>query len=505
MDTNPMTPDFEQTQQTNWRRMARARRNLNTQLSNVATVPRGSPPSREYNVRPMRLFDNSSPDVPKSASKTPNVSPLRYLEPVASPSQLASSCRGKLPHYGQTSEIAKPYLRKLLQICTDTSMKCENPKDIMDHLRMKYRRNHENFALVIEESQSKFEQLFQYWLSLSGTQKQKMLRGLLTDSDGLPRFSMQIANKYDRGEGVVRSTFTEAIDDMLSSMFMPADNDPKANRLVLRPAVDEERCKFAGEFLAFCLLNELPIPRSLSRSILIRCIYKESEFDPDMDVMYAITDYTETSQLITNELSFPEYMDMDDMKASMRGWSPKASSPKRSKAMDGMTFETHPHEFYEMVKDYERKRVKSLIKSPALTALVQGFFLRNEARRHTWTVDRLDQLLSGSAVNVASCSQLLQYLKLHRTPSVFVDMLENLVRAQKFVVVEKIMQYWSGLKKIDMQLLPPYQVIEIDKGLPMASTCFNQLKIPRDVKSADMLLERFRIAIENSGTSFGLD
>lgn len=366
-------------------------------------------------------------------------------------------------------------------------MKCENPKDLLDHLRKKYAKNKEMYHLIIEENHSKFDQLYSFWASLEGMRKQKMLRGLLSQADGLQRFSMQIANKQDRGAGVVRNTFTEAIEDMIKTLFVRADNDPKANRYVVKTGTDVDKCKFAGELIAFCLLNEIPIPYRLSRSILVRFIYKPNEIDPDIDVMYLITDFTETSQMITNKLTFPEYVDPEEL------------------GQKGVDPEDQPEAFYQLVKDHVRATARTMATSSSVTALTQGFFLRNEARKHSWTVDRIDQLISGNAVDAASCKQLLEHLRLTRAPPVFLNMFENLVNKKDFAFIEKVMQYWSGLKKIDITLTPRYQAIEVSKGLPMASTCFNLLKIPKDVKSPDMLLERFRIAIENSGSSFGLD
>lgn len=445
-------------------------------------------------IRGFNLEDDSSMSVVQDTKST-KMSPMKYEELAASPSHVALPCVAKFNQYAEAPTVSKRYLRKLMHICTETSMKCENPRDILQHLQNKYAKNNSKFEMIINEKSNHFDQLYNFWLSLPSSRQPKLFRGLLKTPHGFSRFMMRIANKGDFGDGVVRNTFTRAVDDMIAEFFEPADKDPKANRYVLKVKHANIKVRFAGEFISFCLLNEIPIPYRLSRSLLVRMIYKPNEIDPDVDVMYAITDYPKTDQVIARQLIYPQYVDMDELKKA------NSTIPKELE----LEFDSDPDAFFELVKEHQRIRVRSMVSTESAAQLTKGFFLHNIARKHSWTVDRIDQLLSGNVVNEESSKKLLQKLKLNRASPLFVQMFEQLVAKKDFAFIELIMQYWSGLRKIDMDIVPAYQVLEIEKGLPLAQTCFNMLKVPRDVKSADMLLERFKKAITESGNTFGLD
>lgn len=419
---------------------------------------------------------------------TPKVSPQKYSAKSSSPVKPSNeylTCQRKLSNYPDAEPYAKPYLRKLLHICEATSMKCENPGSILAHLRKKYSKNTKLYSFTITHTGDRFSEMYNYWLSLEEKDKKRQgfLHGLMTHSIyRSPRFDISVVGLEDHGAGVVRDTFTKAVDDMIAKIFMKADNDVKANRYVLKPDADENMCRFAGELIAFCLLNEIPIRYKFSRSMLIRMIYKETEVDEDIDVMYVITDFTQTSQVVANMLSFPSIVDED--------------------------FDANPNESYEKLKSDIRKRARALATSKALTALTKGFFLRNEARKHSWTVDRLDQLLSGSIVDKTQTNALIDMLKKKTPPpKVFIEMLELLLAAEDYAFIENIMMFWTGMRKIDLTADPSYTVIEIGRkgSLPLAQTCFNILKIPADAKTPEELLARFKKAEEMGMFNFGLD
>jgi hypothetical protein len=208
-----------------------------------------------------------------------------------------------------------------------------------------------------------------------------------------------------------------------------------------------------------------------------------------MDVMYMITDYPETSQTVLNELMFSEHLDLDDSMSTSPSPSPAAQ--------------------FEKVKAHVRARARNASVTPSVKIVANAFFLRNDARRHNWTIDRLDQLISGNVITAQSIDGLIAHLKDESNPTtaaatqMVIKMLHKGKRDLEFV--QRLMQFWSGMKKIDVTMQPAYQVVPINKGLPMASTCFNQLKVPMDVVDEDDLTARVKAAIELTGTTFGMD
>lgn len=443
------------------------------------------------------FFGSPTPEKVQSAERTPEANVPRFRELSATPLKVSAACKSKFTHYSKVDNpYAKKYLRKLMDICTHTAEQCENPRAVLQHLQSSFERNHSAHTLFVHaEMDSPFNQLYQYWLSQQD--RKSVLRGLMMNDVVFPRFSVRFHELEDLGVGVTRTFFQRVVDDMIENqkIFEPLDNSKKATRYTLRKVEnpDKDLYTFVGELLGFCLLNEIPIPIYLARSLLIRMIYKENEIDPDMDVMYMITDYPESSQAILNELMFSEHLDMDDMGRYIQ----------LSDAERGLDASTNPEQFFEVVKKYMRARVRGAVICPAMSYVANGFFLSRDARKHNWTVDRLDRLISGNVITQESIQQLVQFLQISQAPQLILELLAKKMNDKAFI--EALMQYWTGMRKIDLNAQPPYQVIFIEKGLPMASTCFNQLKIPKDVSNVDELIQRFDTAMKNAGATFGLD
>lgn len=430
-------------------------------------------------ARHLRFANSRSPSASASPEEnTPPITALRFQEHSITPKHISFPCKDKFKHYGSvTNTDAKRYLRKLMDICTTTAERCENPRAILTHLRKKYNKNQKQHTIhIVSGEPSPFHQLYQYWASQDAPAQSHVLRGLMHNDGSFPRFAVRIEELNDLGAGVTRNFFQMVVDDMVKRLFVPIDGkDSKSIRYTIRADIEPAKCKFVGEFLAFCVINELPVPIHFSRSLLARMIYKESEIDDDMDVMYMITDYPETSQVILNQLMFSEEMELPN---------------------------------FDAVKEVIRKRARDSV-SAAAKLVATHFFLKADARRHNWTIDRLDQLISGNVITPVTISALLHTVRTqsHQQDQMALNLFAKMMNKKKedTPFVEALMQYWTGMKKIDVTLIPPYQIAPIPRGLPTASTCFNQLKIPMDVANEDELIQRFEKAINLSGTTFGLD
>lgn len=482
------------------RRMARRRIHFGSPPAEAPLPNATASPNRPS---PRRIFFGSpqatSPQGPQGPDATPVMDAPKFREHSATPRHISSACKRKFTHYNQVQNPhAQAYLRKLMDICEVTAERCENPRAILAHLHEKFGRNHKTHTIIVQpgDEVSPFQELYQYWASQPPSAQPHVLRGLIHHDDIIPRFSVRFRELDDIGAGVTRNFFQMVIDDMIykKQLFVPLDNDKtnKATRYSINEAhenADPAVFKFIGEFLAFCLLNEIPIPIHFSRSLLARMIYKENEIDDDMDVMYMITDYPETSQTVLNELMFSEHLDLDDSMSTSPSPSPAAQ--------------------FEKVKAHVRARARNASVTPSVKIVANAFFLRNDARRHNWTIDRLDQLISGNVITAQSIDGLIAHLKDESNPTtaaatqMVIKMLHKGKRDLEFV--QRLMQFWSGMKKIDVTMQPAYQVVPINKGLPMASTCFNQLKVPMDVINEDDLTARVKAAIELTGTTFGMD
>ncbi len=484
-----------------------ARRRLQFGVVDTTPPPMPLPDATRETVSPRRIFFGSptaSPVQRQEPEMTPMMEPLKFREHSATPRRITAKCKSKFTHYDKVENPhAQAYLRKLMEICEVTAERCENPRAILSHLHQKFGRNHKTHTIIVQADQdmnSPFHQLYQYWAAQDAVAQPHVFRGLINYDEIIPRFSVRFRELDDIGAGVTRNFFQMVIDDMIykQQYFVPLDGDKtnKFTRYTLNESqahADPAVFKFIGEFLAFCLLNEIPIPIHFSRSLLARMIYKENEIDDDMDVMYMITDYPETSQTVLNELMFSEYLDLDESADAMKGTPSPASAAAR----------------FEKVKAYVRARARRASVTPSVKLVAGAFFLRNDARRHNWNIDRLDQLISGNIITAQSIDTLIAHLKSESNPKTadatknVVKMLEKGKRDLDFV--QHLMQFWSGMKKIDVTMQPSYQVIPMDKGLPMASTCFNQLKVPMDVVNEEDLIARVKAAIELTGTTFGMD
>jgi hypothetical protein len=169
--------------------------------------------------------------------------------------------------------------------------------------------------------------------------------------------------------------------------------------------------------------------------------------------------------------------------------------------------------------------------SRRLKALVDGFYIRNKLRRDHATIKHIEKLLNGLSITEQSIRTWLKgnHIDIRHSDNQeeqvgtwFREILNDEGRtfplsefdksASKTTLAErkklfvefftKLMYFWCGLRKLDTQRT--YQVMFIENPIPKSSTCFYQLKLPKNVPSKEELYRKLVSAVFNVEAGVGL-
>ena len=332
------------------------------------------------------------------------------------------------------------------------------------------------------------------------------------------------------GSGLTRDMFQLCADHLVATeLFVPAE--PGAVRMVINPKVTVESLREkgfivrsndeitnvyyrAGEFMAFCVRNDIPINMKLSRAILARILYKQSEIQNEEYFVYMMSEMPETTSGLFTLLRRPDDIEYAELEMNDEF---KLVANNEPLTIDNYTkylgLRAKHQLLHQMLPDEEDT-------TPWLRAFLDGFYIRNRLRRNNVTINELDDLLSGVPITVENVRewmttkiqfpdanndfkmQVLQILgdsdlaefPFDQIGKDATSMTLEEKQAEYITFISKLLFFWSGLRKIDMS--KTYQIIRINaRGLPKASTCFYQLKIPFEIRDKQDLYRKLVQAV----------
>ena len=434
----------------------------------------------------------------------------------------------------------KGFGNKLKRICSDLSSTC-NPKrleDVRSAIAHVYRPHKLPMYLQTKDT---FRYLCNFLIDSDKSYVNAIWQGSMTS------YYLQFRGQEGVGEGVTRTAFQMMLDEIRDTkFFVPAE--PGSSRYVVNPAItadhmyslgyfvsDEEDVQFVykqiGAFMALCTRYDIPIPFSLSRGILANLIYRHSEIEDDEYVMYYLLEMPQMASSLVSILQHPSSIQDALPDAEFNDYYPLVNN-KNNKAITTESF-----------KEYMRLLAKhQLIQQHAvgahnthetLRAFLSGFYIRRHLRKMSVTVSELDRLMHGIGITEQALKdwltpdrittdldtpehqEIMKWLKqiiLSGGTGFPLDIVDTQPRSSKSMskhkkteflnFIGKLMYFWTGVRKLDTSR--QYQVIFIDTVLPMASTCFYQLKLPHSVQSKDELYRKLVTAAYNVEQGVGL-
>jgi hypothetical protein len=345
------------------------------------------------------------------------------------------------------------------------------------------------------------------------------------------------------GAGVTRTFIQGVIQNIRNDgFFILADEE--SGRYVLNPDVTVEFLKakgynvkdedaiddiyrLIGRFFAFCIRNDVPVDMYLSRAVLSRLVFKESEIEPDEDVMYYLMDMKQIATSMINLMR--DAQNIEAIGINFNDEFPLVKA-KEDVVVTADNF-----------KDYLRLRARHQMTrqiaegkqdtSRRLKALVDGFYIRNKLRRNHATIKHIEKLLNGLSITEESIRTWLKgnHMDIRysddreaQVGTWFREILRDEGRTfplgefdksastttlaeRKKLFVEfftNLMYFWCGLRKLDTRRT--YEVTFIENPIPKAATCFYQLKLPKNVPSKEELYRKLVSAVFNVEAGVGL-
>lgn len=218
---------------------------------------------------------------------------------------LIEFCSSKFTGLPALEGSMKRFINKLKRVCNTMSEKTNCQPQQLNAIvtaaarRYKIRRN-EHYTLRIPPNPSPhhhIQKLYELYstrpasLHYGSLDKFFVQSGRAIDAGGVRRQYMQSAAIELKKLGI----FTETDDNTGIYKFKPefAGSDKLA------------RCKFAGAFVAFCIVNGIKLDFNLSKSILASLIYKPEEIDNDYYAMFYLSEYSSHGRSMVNLMRSP--------------------------------------------------------------------------------------------------------------------------------------------------------------------------------------------------------
>ena len=358
-----------------------------------------------------------------------------------------------------------------------------------------------------------------------------------------------------RGVGVKRSFYQKCLDDIQShKFFIPVEAG--SDRCALNPAVTVESLRELGYdvnneydvegvysalgcFIAHLLANGLPLSFKLSHGVLAHLIFREQEISGEEYVFYSLMDVPSTNSL----LNLMKLADVDQIAETMMEFNDDYELSGSNKPVTKDNFERF------LIARSKHQLVREVLPKPKtfdtmrrLKAMIGGFFLRKTLRREKVSVKQLDGLFVSSNITAEKITDLVnnRLTRGHAVDTVEPDHMRKIFKYLKDILQDdgasfphdviqdsdrvptddekkdmfrefftKLLYFWTGSKHIDDSR--NYQVLFLVSGLPKASTCFFQLKLPvyvsstdRTVLSKEALYRKLVTAVYNVEAGVGL-
>jgi hypothetical protein len=468
-------------------------------------------------------------------SATPNVvkPTIRTLPEEA----VATSCQSLLLGIDPSFETL---IKRLKSMCNELSKECANNHLAELRARILQPSSPINLSLNGMSPTKTFTTVFN-GLTASTTRRpvrDNAFRGLVKN------MHVGLSGQEGVGEGVTRTAIQNILNDLKSDKFFVTCEEGGTRYTINdKLSVSDIRSMgynvgseedvhtlytIIGEFLAFCARNDIPVDMPLNRGLLAKMLYKDSEIDADEYVIYFLLDMPQTGTSMLNLLRNPDSIEYtgiefnDDFPLVPAAENEELNATNfvkylRLRAKHQLTHTCHPGG-----SDISLR----------LRALVDGFYIRNRLRRANATLPQLDKLLVGVPITLETfaawlaatptrISHMARGDQERRVLNWFMEILrdrgatlpleelnqpEDISAEVRVKLYEdflgKLMFFWSSLRKLDTTR--GYQVMFIDNPLPKSSTCFYQIKLPRNVRSKDELYRKLVTATFNVEAGVGL-
>lgn len=343
-------------------------------------------------------------------------------------------------------------------------------------------------------------------------------------------WTIQYRNEPGIDAGGIRTSYCQAAADQIKHTGLLVETETGSGRYTFNPDPSlqipygdkHDVCKFLGAFIAFALIQKIPIDFHFSRFILLNLLYKPTEIDGDDLATIFLIEYPQEGQGLINMLVNPD-----------------------SIAAVGLDFQdidsSHPSKlvtagnFRQYLAFHARSRMLSPETKEMLRHFKQGFYITYRfLRSRNVTVSQLDILLTSIeitnedrhalAVNfMQSIATDIAFWKSHKTRdnrkklrvvSWFQSIIKDGERTfprdevanaphlpQTFrQFMPMLLFFWTGKKSYDRDI--PYKITIHGHVQYAAHTCSNQLDIPYHFPNKNAMYRQLLRSIANPEFGF---
>jgi len=346
---------------------------------------------------------------------------------------------------------------------------------------------------------------------------------------------IKFINQKGVGQGVTRTFIQGCLDNIIEHGFF-IKTDELSNRYVINPDLTLEKLQALGyqvrgeseiqfiyekigAFYQFCMISGYPIGFYLSRSLLYKIIKpkKTPASLSDTFVLYYLLEMPSISAGIINLLRHPETikdtgLEFNDDFPLVETDAPLTADNFRN-YLQLRTVHQYTQQLYPRAFNTHSR----------LEAFLNGFKLyHHKFKAYDMTVSELDKFLCGDSLTLESFmewyseSPITYSISVLESPTPLKEWFDSILKdngetfpyielgmerpstkdGRKTIFLEfisKLLAFWSGIRSLQTSIR--YQVIAIDNPVPKSSTCFYQLKLPKNLPSRDDLYRRLVMAV----------
>ena len=515
----------------------------------VQGPPPASPPNLQHQQRQRLVVQGSLQNAARALSTTPVARSIKSSSDLTSTAQndLHPTCKELLKSgmgYGASTDIINPsnstfysspagrnlrgFINKLKKSCNKvvTKKNCEinNLDDLRKKLLIRYRIPGD--VTIIKNND--LSDLYQLYIFNNEDKFKKGCLGNHPNEIIYNDYKVKDINDITVDRGGPRRDFMQSAANQLftNKLFKPINDDEPDHDVYclnwdvnITPIFEIENThqnkhkifKFIGSFIAFLIINNIPLPYHLNRGILANLLYKPEEITNEEYALFYMLDDPIYGRVYINGLVRPEELDdpdnsfykfNDNDRKIYLDPSININSPENI-----VTSATY-RRYLTLLGKY--KLINESKNSLALNAFKQGFFItRRTLRNQEITLSQLDALIT-SVELTADAIKLIKEKILnlpnmtytgHRAKILnwFLEILENKYPYPIDVILEQghknvpktykefqvnLMKWWTGINGFNTNMT---YSLNIGTRLLSAHTCNQQFDIPEKYKTLDEL------------------
>lgn len=417
------------------------------------------------------------------------------------------------------------------RLTTRTRTRCQNIQTgIQDAFRNSTNSGPLRFTVSIDRP---FYDMFNVWLSLDPLSRKKFFRRHAT----IYGFYIQQANMQGVGDGVVRAVIRTMIeniigDDFFSNHLGGTDThrftiNPTFSMQIQHPSYTDDELydmiyEFIGQFLAFCIFNQITIGIPLQRAILaeLLSVPPEHVVKPNNVIAYYLLDYPEDANTLLNCMREPSTIEfLGDFNDNFN-----LLPAEENKAVSIQNFKE-----YIKLRAIHQEYIQPYMDAPSITkklnSMVKGFRALNMhkvLRGLGVSVSTLDGMLSATTISRESIHAMAENIHFNRTDLLNEERQQSMSSWMTTLLMtygtdvplpnndtfddfmKKLMAFWSGLPSINPSIRYSVQFIDGNR-LPSSAMCFYTIKIPINMASTyEDFCDRLITAVYNVESGVGL-